>query len=450
VFICYQWLTMFDPFRKPLSDVKAVDLALLRDVAEGWYVEYKRTSLNAERIARTLCSFANQYGGWLFLGIEEKGDHSGPAAFPGIDAAHRVTTEQWIRQGAQAHCFPAPYFETHFVNGPCIDLHVPTDRFIAIVRVPPSDDVPHVHSSSRIYRRIGSSSEPHHEADRALVDQLLDRRKRLEGAIRRFTEFRPPLRDGDPSAHVHVYLVTRPEGEYSSKRTLAFNEFVEQLKSSGSQFYNNFYTTPDGYAARAIGRETPNKPHKTLRYGYDGWAHFTIPLDCFDAGHASQPELRHLQHLREFEVAHAISGSMVVDLTSTLISLASLMSQYVQLLKRSGLDGVPIFYRVALEGVWRTVPYLDMASFPAHARQHGLAHIDRELLAWPVGDGYHGLAALEWSPPKTIDPVDVGFPQAAAVFSVVASLMGIDADYVGKNYDELRAAIKFRLSAVTR
>lgn len=63
VFICYQYEAMFDPFGKPLADVKAADLARLRDVEEGWYVEYKATSPNADRIARSLCSFANQYGG---------------------------------------------------------------------------------------------------------------------------------------------------------------------------------------------------------------------------------------------------------------------------------------------------------------------------------------------------------------------------------------------------
>jgi hypothetical protein len=436
---------MFDPFARPLVDVSVADLALLRDVAEGWYVEYKVNCPNADRIAKSLCSFANQYGGWLFLGIDERADHSGPGGFPGIPATERVATEQRIRQAAQAHCSRAPYFETHFVVGPASDPLVPPDRFIAIVRVPASDDVPHVHSCGRIFRRIGSSSEPHAETDRALLDQLLDRRNRLEASVRRFTEFRPTLRKDDPSAHVQVYLVTRPEGEYPSRRMLAFNEFVESLKAGRGQLYDNFYTTHDGYAARAVGRDMPNRPHQTLRYGHDGWAHLSVPLDNFDSGHADDPRLRHLEHLRAFEAPHAIAGSTVVDLTSTLISLTSAMSYYIGLLKRSGLERIPIFYRVALEGVGGTVPYIDLASYPEHARQHGLAHIDRDPIMWPVGDGYQGLAPLEWPDEKASGDM-IGFPQATGIFSTILGMMGVGADYVGEHYGELISALERRLT----
>jgi hypothetical protein len=226
---------------------------------------------------------------------------------------------------------------------------------------------------------------------------------------------------------------------------LAFKEFVAELKSGGGQLYDNFYTTHDGFAARAVGRDRPNRPHRTLRYGHDGWAHLSVPLDHFDAGHAHDPLLRHLQHLREFEAPHAIAGTTVVDLTSTLLSLTSAMSHYVGLLKRSGLEGVPIFYRVSLEGVWRTVPYVDLASYPDHARHHGLAHIDRDPIVWPVGDGYQGLASLEWSDEKLEDDM-IGFPQAASVFSTILGMMGVGADYVGQNYSELMSALKRRLA----
>ena len=439
---------MFDPFAKPLRDLTAADLGCLREVAEGWYVEYKRSALEAERIAKSLCSFANQYGGWLFLGIDERTDHSGAAGFPGVPAAERSTTEQRIRQAAQAHCSRAPYFETRFVDGPCRDPVVPADRFIAIVRVPPSDDVPHIHSSGRIFRRIGSSSEPHAETDRALLDQLLDRRRQLDGAIRRFTEFRPSLRNIDPTAYVHVYLLTRPNGEYPDRRRIDFKEFVEQLKTGPAAFYDNFYTAYDGYVARAVGRDAHDRPQQTIRYGADdGWAHITLPIDHFDGGHADDPRLRHLEHLREFEAQHPTSGSTLVDLTSMLLSLTSAMSAYVKLLKRSGLQRVPTFYRVAVEGVWRTIPYVDMASFAAHARNHGLAHIDRELLVWPTGDGYRGLSPLGWETDENAEPFLVGLSEASSIFSALLMVMGIDADYVGDNHAEFVGALKRRLNA---
>ncbi len=35
-------------------------------------MEYKRQEVNARSLAKSLSAFANTYGGWLFLGVEEQ------------------------------------------------------------------------------------------------------------------------------------------------------------------------------------------------------------------------------------------------------------------------------------------------------------------------------------------------------------------------------------------
>ena len=51
------------PFDKEVADLFAEDLEGLRQVHEGWYVEYKEEAISPRNIAKSLSAFANQYGG---------------------------------------------------------------------------------------------------------------------------------------------------------------------------------------------------------------------------------------------------------------------------------------------------------------------------------------------------------------------------------------------------
>jgi hypothetical protein len=56
---------MYTPFDKDLGALSAADLLVLRTIAEGWFVEYKRECPAARDIAKSLCAFANHMGGWF-------------------------------------------------------------------------------------------------------------------------------------------------------------------------------------------------------------------------------------------------------------------------------------------------------------------------------------------------------------------------------------------------
>ena len=74
-----------------------------------------------------------------------------------------------------------------------------------------------------------------------------------------------------------------------------------------------------------------------------------------------------------------------------------------------------------------------------------MAHIDRELIVWPDGDGYEGLQELEWSRDESAADDIVGLPQAGAIFSAVLIAMGVDPPYVADNHNHLMAALRRRL-----
>jgi hypothetical protein len=126
---------MFNPFDKALSEVTADDLEPLGRVTEGWYVEYKRELLSADRLAKSLCAFANAEGGWLFLGISAAPDNTA-GSFPGLDIGTRSSIEDRIRQAANAHCSRPPMFETRFIEGPSSKINLAAGRLICTVKIP--------------------------------------------------------------------------------------------------------------------------------------------------------------------------------------------------------------------------------------------------------------------------------------------------------------------------
>ena len=74
----------YTPFEKNLAELSPGDLATLTDVYEGWYVEYKSELVNNKALAKSLSAFANQHGGWLFIGVAEDRETHAAQSFPGI------------------------------------------------------------------------------------------------------------------------------------------------------------------------------------------------------------------------------------------------------------------------------------------------------------------------------------------------------------------------------
>lgn len=88
-------------FPKPLQAAVGEDLALLRDVAEGWLVEYKRGLIESSKLAKVLSSFANTNGGALFIGVEQSGGITSTERFPGIASKDVINVLQSITQAIQ-------------------------------------------------------------------------------------------------------------------------------------------------------------------------------------------------------------------------------------------------------------------------------------------------------------------------------------------------------------
>lgn len=167
----------FSPFESSFDQLTVSDLALLRDVSEGWYIEYKRELVSTRDIAKSISAMANTYGGWIFFGIVEKSKTESVAGFfPGISVSELESAKQQIRQSVHAHLNPICHFDMIALTGPDDTLGLSEAEAIIVVHVPQSFDTPHIHSTGRIYRRVGEGSEPEAETNRDALRELWLRR----------------------------------------------------------------------------------------------------------------------------------------------------------------------------------------------------------------------------------------------------------------------------------
>ncbi|MBN4081333.1 ATP-binding protein, partial [Caldithrix abyssi] len=163
----------FNPFNKSIDELESSDLGVLREVNEGWYIEYKSQGLSIKDYAKHLSAFANQHGGWFFIGIKEDEEKVTAGEFCGIPTNMVSSEIIKLREAVSAHCSPVIHFKYKCVNGIDNSIGLEADRSILIINVPKGFETPYIHSSGKIYRRVADQSTP--EKDRYELNGLYER-----------------------------------------------------------------------------------------------------------------------------------------------------------------------------------------------------------------------------------------------------------------------------------
>jgi len=201
----------FSPFDVGPEALTGPDLAVLKGVAEGWFVDYKREAVPPRELAKHLSAFANQQGGWLFIGVEEDKTTMTARAFPGIPTATVPAVRVQLREATSAHVAPEVFFSIKVVDGPVPELGLPNGRSIMIIVVPESSHTPHIHSSGRIYRRVADQSDPKPETDRRVLDLLWNRRERVKVALEQLLRDNPVLAKDETNPRAYAFFVGNTE-----------------------------------------------------------------------------------------------------------------------------------------------------------------------------------------------------------------------------------------------
>ena len=441
----------YNPFDKRLADLTAPDLAILKTVIEGWHVEYKRALVSASQLAKAISSFANTYGGWLFLGVGEAGK-SDPVAgsFPGIPSADLDTARQRIRQAASQHLNPTPHFETKVVVGPCEDIDLELDKAVIAVQVPQSVTAPHIHKDGRIYRRAGDSSEPKPETDRFAIDQLSER---ANGARRTVSEW--VHRDPSFSAiekrtpYLRFMFCLDPWMQRNPKLDTPLPE-IRDLFTNADDIsrivFNAIYPEPGGFVARQVMSDNPQQIGLTCRIKWDLRCDLIVPIPI-RAG-ATFRELREV--LKGYDNASGFVDLLesqgfrdpcVADLNFVMSILLAVVGKYRRLISLSGATDASFHFKARAlnfqyaipsrspygsssdaQDFQRVVPFIDIGEIVEDFRRYGVPVPMDTIVTLPFGDGPDSFLELPSSGDQT--DIEQTVQHACLVFALSSALFG--------------------------
>jgi predicted HTH transcriptional regulator len=174
----------YSPFTDDMGKFKTVyevtykDLVQLneKEIVEGYKIEYKSTFSDAvfKKLPKIICSFANERGGWLFIGIDDKTQSTTPILFN-----HEY--ELKINSKIASECCPVPKIVVRFLQNP-----ENQENGVLLVYIPMGDASPYI-CNGTVYRRVGSGSSPIEEVkDRYYIDKLYERADKYKERINSF------------------------------------------------------------------------------------------------------------------------------------------------------------------------------------------------------------------------------------------------------------------------
>ena len=389
----------YKPFDGDLHDVTENDLAGLRDVAEGWYVEYKSEVPKPRDLAKSLSSFANRYGGWLFLGVQEDSADNTAESFPGILNADIHRALERLRNAAKDSLQPTvPYFH-RALRGPLGSICLEAGRSIIVVRIPEGASTPYVHNNGRIYVRTGDSSSPVPATDRATFDLLHRKAEEKASLIKDLIDRSPPVSKGEEdTSYLHIVLCSDPFRVLGHWYSGSFSDFSAAMSAKPLPF-DNIFTSQDGFVARqARSNERYNRLF-TWEFSRRCNSFVTLPLTSLRVPPAGTEESAFnleewssYAHGKEFGLILAernLEASRVLSLNMLITLLAGVMARHRTLAGHAGVRG-PFYVKAIMKNVWRAIPFIDTEEYMHHVGTFDVPVVqDSDVTApsgsWPEG-----------------------------------------------------------------
>ena len=258
------------------------DLKEFYSISEGWYVEYKSLPIPPKDLAKSLSSFANQYGGWLVLGVVENKRDLTAEEFPGLSEQQVSNVVQTLRDASRDCVNPEVYYEHRVFDGPIKEIDLPAGKSIVVVHIPQGPEPPYVHADARIYRRVGDSSAPKPETDQSILDRLSRRAQQSRDRLEQMVTRVPLTSKGEEdNCYLHMTITSDPYEIGGHRFGGTFEDFSEIMGKDPIPF-DNIFTRVGGFVARHI---TSNDPYyRLLTWDFDRYCHsfITLPINILN------------------------------------------------------------------------------------------------------------------------------------------------------------------------
>ena len=273
---------MFSPFKdaqgnpKALVDVTYDDLEQLKELEEGYVLEFKRSLSPTvqKKLPKIIASFANSAGGWLVIGIADDDKSICPVPRLGADYS------QIIGELCRRHISPAPRIDVRFLTR----TGAP-DEGVIVVQVLEGDFPPYV-ADGIVDVREGSTSGP--AASSALVE-LYGKATRRRVEVREFcrrTVFYAA--DSLPLFNLYVFRMGRRSAEPPSRAET--NAHAEAMADAfrRQRLACRAHHAHDSLIFSVPARDDPRTPHSAIELFGDESIKLSVPAVLLDGEQAER------------------------------------------------------------------------------------------------------------------------------------------------------------------
>lgn len=389
---------MFSPFQaSKLHGFKVEDIEWLHTsgVAEGMFVEYKSKVVDSRKIANSIASFANSYGGWYIVGIEADSKDNRPTAVTGISLTENRDPLSTIREAVKEYLDPTPVFYPELVI-------LETGSAVAVICIPDRQNKPIVSKDGRIYRRIADASDPVFEKDRGIIDRLVEEGKAYD---KRFDEFctddRTHCQGESKQPWLHVYIQpypdwAEPQLPYAESDLEALlktlNETLEMpiwedISLTGSIRFNSVRSTANSMIISSVAGERHDYNHLVMELFSTGWARLRVPLQSCslhllakDADSVETDDAREIiQTLANRDQVLHIGFIGAGNAVEVLLPMLAAYKKWLGDIP----SGTSFNFRIGYDNMWRNAPFVDCQEWADFVSKCGFQVSLRDDFAHP-------------------------------------------------------------------
>jgi len=429
----------YTPFDVDLDEVTETHIAGLREVAEGWSVEYKSIVPMPKDLAKSLSSFANRYGGWLFLGIQEDSTDNTAASFPGIPDSDVTSAVQRVRDAAKDLLQPTVPFIHRTLSGPLATISLPTGYSIIVIRIPEGATPPYMHNDGRVYVRTGDSSSPVPATDRTTLDLLHRKAAEKSNLLIDLIDRRPQVSQGeDETPYLHLVICSDPFRVLNHWYSGSFAEF-SNIMSAGPLPFDNLYASQNGFVARQAKNNDRYSRLFTWEFSRTCNSFVTLPLPILPTPHLDG-RYYGTEDWKQFDCGEPFGAMLakaelrpnnILNLNILISVLVGILLRHRELVGEVGISG-PFYIKGVVENVWRATPFIDLREYMTHIESFDFPVVqDREVIV-PVGDWPEGYITVR---EKSLDR---DYTQAAVtMWKVIMQALGVPAEVWEESMEDI-------------
>lgn len=419
----------YNPFDKQIQDLGKNDLDKLitNEVTEGYCVEYKREFPSNKKIAKSIASFANTYGGWYFVGVEADKTRNVATRVCGFNLSTVPDPIAKTRDIIKSHIDPIPIFHLQLIK-------LNEDEAVLVAYVPNNQETPFITKDGRIYRRRSDSSEPIIENDRYTIDRLINHGREM---MKRFENFcrdeRTFCQAEEGQGWLNIFLSPYPIGGIKRFDMLSYEGIEKLIKlsqspiknylrdgtelGSGNLPFNSGQLAFGSVILRQVEPQNSAFSSLTTQLFVNGRAKFFIPLERVQV-------LQETEALNSSTINNILKNIQTADpelntMTLRFFKLAklwgiviNLLNYYQEWLGKATLPTNEFLVAISMEGVWRSVPFCDADQWGEHVNKFGLPVLNKNSLSFPETKWIINGATPLWEKICPVIGMGFGFPES--------------------------------------